>query len=280
MNARFAVDLFLLGGLVPGLITVAIALAVWRWLPRRIGRRYSAAIAIGIAFFVGYVLLPADRKADLLPSRYWHWLPYAGLTAAVIGPLACVRRLCLGERWFLFLVQSAVFAWMLVPTWPNLEPPRATYMAAATGGVFALMIALDLLASRLAPRLLLGHFFITAVFTTAAVWAGFSENAGRLGALSVACCGGAWLAALFVPSGIAARAVVPIFVTLVGGVAFIAFVYPPEPVYAVLFLPAAPIALLICGWGPLSTLQGVKGGAVQGLVLAIPILVVLVRLFI
>jgi hypothetical protein len=60
----------------------------------------------------------------------------------------------------------------------------------------------------------------------------------------------------------------------VGGFAYVAAVYPMEPMWLLVALPAAPLALWICALGPLSRLTGLRAIVVQAVCVLVPLVIV------
>jgi hypothetical protein len=62
---------------------------------------------------------------------------------------------------------------------------------------------------------------------------------------------------------LAIRGLIPVFVLLVGGMAFAGAIEPSPKIYAMFLAPAAPLMLWLFAAGPLARLQGWKAIAAQ-----------------
>ncbi len=259
------------GVVVPALISTAVVFNLPRLLPEKVGYRYAGAIAVASAFFVGYALLP--EWAELTPQRHWHWLPYLGLAAAVLAPVGLANGVHTVERWLLFALLAVCAAWLLVPTWASLKPPRGTYIPILAVYLFLLMALIELLPNRVSPRFLALALLAAALVTTVAVTAFVSVRYGTLGGIAVAAlvgCGGLFRPQQEEPS---LRAAAVVYALLIGGVAFVGFVEPEPPLRGILVLPAAPVALWLVCWGPLVKLGGRKRLVLQSVVILVPLVV-------
>lgn len=255
----------------PAVLSVATLLIARLVLPEPAGRRYPAAIALGCGFFVGYALLPSWD--GFTPTRHWHWLPYLGVAAMVLGPLALANGVYAVERLLLFALFALVTALLLVPTWSDLEPSRPAYIGILSGYLFVLMAALGPLPDHLPGRLFLPMLAGVSACTAALVAAFVSLTYGQVAGAATAALIGCSVAARFETAAMLARGLVPGFVVIVGGCAFVGFIEPKPPLIGLLVAPAAPVALWTCAAGPLSQLGGWRGGVVQTCVLLIPLAV-------
>jgi hypothetical protein len=229
---------------------------------------------VGIAFFIAYTLIPDAYNASMAPTKYWHWLPYLAGVAMLTGALSLAHGLVILERWMLYLLLGALAAWLLVPTWRDLEPPRTTYVPLLAGYFVLLAVLIDPLPARFSPRIVDSSMCLAAACTAVAVWAAISETYGRVGAVAAPAWAGACLANWFVRSSTSSRAAAPLYAVLVGGIAFVGFVYPPEKAeWVLLVIPALPLALWITTFGPLARLSGRRAAAVQIASVLIPLAV-------
>ena len=135
------------GGIVPLLVATLVTLLWSRWIAADVGSRYCGAVGFAAAFLTGYGLLPAC--ASWGASRHWQWLPYLVLAAMALGPLAIAPGIRLVEQWVLQFLLALVAAWLLVPTWPDLEPARPWLIAVLTSYWMLLFTLLDLLVVRI-----------------------------------------------------------------------------------------------------------------------------------
>ena len=72
------------------------------------------------------------------------------------------------------------------------------------------------------------------------------------------------------------RGLIPAFMVVVGGTAFVGCIEPQQPVFAILLVPAAPLALWTCVWGPLARLRGAAAIAAQSIAVLITLAVALI----
>jgi len=252
------------------------------WLvPAETSKRYVLGLAVAAGFFAGYVVLPDPA---LVPVKYWHWLPY--LAAASV--LAAMTQ-APGVSWPVRLVASGLVAlaaaWLLVPDWEDLKPPRHI-----TIGLLAAYFALLTAAMTPLPNRLVGVQFLGLLAAAAAVLAllialGFSLRFGQLAAVAAAAFAGVWLAALAMsnwPRGderhpawlpTAIRGLVPVFALLIGGLAFVGTIDPDPQMPVMLVAPLAPLALWLFAAGPLARLQGLSAILAQCAAVAIPLLI-------
>lgn len=260
-------------------VSVATLLIARRVLPESAARRHAAALALGVAFFLGFPLLiwgspGAPQLSGPWQStwRYWHWLPYLGAVAMVLGPLALAEGVYAVERFVLHALLALVAAWLVVPTWSTLEPSRPVWVALLAGYLFLLGALLDPLPERLAGRLFLPLLAGAAACAALLVAASLSLTYGKLSAVAAAALVGSSVAARFDTGATLARGLVPAFGVIVGACAFVGCVYPTPPMLGLLVAPAAPLALWACTFGPLSRLRGARAAAAQVGVVLVPLI--------
>lgn len=241
---RLAIEILGAGTAVP--LTVAIGV-VWlgrRWLSSPRSCSCLAAAALSAAFFVGYAalaLLPLPW-VDFVPPPSWQSLPWLGLLAAILGPLATMGGSLRGLRWAVWLTLAIVAAWLLVPTWPDLWPSRPVSIALLAGYLFVLMVLLDDMPDRLTGQLLLGVMTLSAGALAALLAALLSIRFGQLAGLATSALAGC-IAASFLNPQSTSRGLIPGYAVLLGGLAYVGCVEPVPPLPALLLIPAAPLAL-------------------------------------
>jgi hypothetical protein len=243
-KARFDMNLtieFVGGGIVaPAAIAIVVFLLVRVILSPEAGERYSASVAFAAAYVAGYLLVAAWA-----PDRHWQWTFYLVLIVAVVGPVAAARGLAVGERWILYLLLALVSAWLLVPNWPNLVPPRTVWVAVLTLYLFVLTALLAPLARRIPSATFVGSLAISSICVSILVTAFISINYGELAGIAAAGLVGCWVASFFWWQR-SALGVELAYSVIVGGLAFIGCVEPLQPYLGLLVAPAAPLALW-CG---------------------------------
>ncbi len=174
--------------LLPAAIAAAVFLAVRRLCPAEIAQRYAGPVALAAGFVLAYAAqAPASQWA---PTRYWHWIPYLALAAAVIGPIAASGGLRGFERWLLEAFVCCLAAALLVPHWPTLYPARAYSVPLLAIYLLALVRLLEPLAARVSGTSLLAAFTVTAggVALLIAVFASLTD--AGLAAITAAALGG------------------------------------------------------------------------------------------
>ncbi|MCI0359287.1 MAG: hypothetical protein L0211_12485 [Planctomycetaceae bacterium] len=268
---------------VPFVAAVAAAWVV-RWLaPAEIGKRYALGFAVAGGFFTGYWLLP---DAALVPVKYWQWLPYLA-AGAVLGAMTLAGGATWPERVAAHAMLALVAAWLLVPDWEVLQPPRHVAVPLLAGYFLLLMTLLTAL-----PDRLVGPQFVALLSACAGVLGlliaiGLSFSYGQIAAVAAAALGGAWLAALVMQRSrrggaepadwltTSIRGLIPVFAILVGGLAFVGTIDPDPPMPSMLVAPVALLLLWLFGTGPLGRLQGFPAVAAQVAAVALPWIIAL-----
>lgn len=240
-------------------------------LPASVAGRYALAGALAIAMFVGYWLLP--DWAPLVPARHWQWLAYLPFVAAMIGGVVLASGVTTGERWLLLAAVATLAAWLLVPTWANLWPPRIWSIPLLAGYLGLLAVLLSSLPDRLLGRLQLGLFVGASTAAAATIGADVSLRLGTVGTIAAAATAGCWLASWLLPTAsipTATRGLIPAFAVLVGGLSY-AGAIEVQPLRPLLFVPAtAPLLLWLFAAGPLAKLKGWSSAIGQTTVVALP----------
>lgn len=268
-----AIEILGYGGLVPAGISIAVVWLSRRLLPQSVAHRYAFAGALATAFFVGYSLLPWSR---LMPERHWQWLPYLSAVAVLLGPIRLAAGVFTVERWSLYLLLAVICAWLLVPTWTDLQPPRPIMIALLGAYLFLLAAGLDLLPDRLLGRRFLALLAMVSASVAVLLAASISLKFGQLAGIATAALAGCWASSLWRAEAGMPRGLIPVFVALVAGLAFVGCIEPQPPRVGMLLAPAAPLALWACAWGPLARLQGRTALAVQVVTVLMPLAVAIV----
>jgi hypothetical protein len=273
---KFMIEILVYGGIFPAAIAVAIMCLSRRLLPESVSNRYAVAIAFAVAFFVGYALLPS--WADLLPKRHWHWLPYLCAVAVVLGPVGLATGVHAPERWLLFLLLAIATAWAIVPTWPGLKPSRSVYVPSLAGYLLLLMTLIEPLPTRINGKLFMSMLTVASGSVAIALAVFVSVKFGQVAGIAAAAMAGCCVASFFHNHDSTTRGLVPAFAIIVGGLAFVGYIEPQQPLKGMLPVPAAPLALWASVWGPLARLRGVAAGAAQTAVVLVPLVIALVWL--
>lgn len=266
---NLAVQNLVVGGIVPGVIALITVPLCRRFLPEGVSSRNAAAVAFAAAFFAGYVLLPS--WAELRPTRHWHWFAYLGAIAMVVAPVALAAGVSVGERWLLHLLLAVVAASVLVPDWPGIAPQRSVYAALLATYLFLLTALLDALPLRLFGPLFLALLSVVAACVAVPTAVVVSGKFGQLGGIATAATVGCLASSVWCREAITIRGLIPVFTLVVGGLAFVGCIEPQQPLFALLLIPASPLALWTCVLGPQARLQGIKGAAVQIALVFVPL---------
>jgi hypothetical protein len=172
----------------------------------------------------------------------------------------------------LLTIAALIAAWKLVPDWESLYPPRAASIPLVAAAMVLLAAALEALPNRLCRPPLVALLSATAGAAMIALVASISFKFGQLAGLAAGALAGCTVACLRREVGPAVvRGLVPVAAMLLVGVAYVGCIEPDPPVVALLFIPAAPLALWLCAAGPLTRLQGPAAIAAQLLVVLVPL---------
>lgn len=244
----------------PGLAAFIVARLVARRAPAHWAP--SAAAAIGLA--AGYALL--EPKA-IWPKVAWNWLPWVGLSAALVGPWGTRGPRRANWVWALWIVAVVGYGWLLTPSWKKLEPWRYAYVAGAAGMMFASAASIDRLAARSAPvPNVIG--IVLATLVTSILLA--VQSSLRMGMLGLAAC--AALVGSVVGSQVSGwrthlaegvRGLALFQAAIVVGLLLTAYVANAGPFVAILFIALAPSAAWLVEAIPLSRTEGMKGAALR-----------------
>jgi MFS family permease len=236
---KLALEILVWGGAIPAAVALVLAAVAHRAAPAA-ARRYGASLAAGCAFFVGYVLLP--EWAPLVPARHWHWLPYIAIIAAFASPLARAPGLHWIEGCLLHLLTGLVAAWLVVPTWADLVPPRPTSVALVTGGIFLLTACLEPLAAKERSAFFAGHLAAAAAVGAGCLAYFQSATFGQLAGIASAALAGTCAAACLT-RGVQVQGLAGVYSVAVGGCLYTGAVTPKPPMVGFLLLAAAPLGL-------------------------------------
>lgn len=250
--------------LVAGIVSCLVRVLPW---PEAY-RRQAAGFGLGAAFFLGVHLI---KLSDWLPTQPWMWLPYVVLAAALCGPLSIAPGVSWFERIILYGVLATIAAWLLVPTWSSLEPPRWIWWIGTAAAMTIGGLSLEFVASReRGARLPLMLFFLISVTSVLVMLSGSARFAQVLiamagGLLGCALTGwiksregtfsGAGLATSFGLIGMLMTAKVNSFTKI------------PFASYAT--LAAVPLLLVLVALPPMSKWKGWKGWLLSSLIVII-----------
>jgi len=251
------------GAVLPAALAVALAWICCRVLPVDAAERFALPVGLAAGFFAGYALT-VDRTA-LVPQRHWQWLPYLSCLAAILGPIGLARGVSGAERRLLLLTLAVIAALLLVPSWASLQPARPAWIALVAAYFAALMGLMDSL-----PERLTGPFFAVALAMAAAMVAllvavEVSLVFGQLAGIATAAIGGCFVSSFLSGQRLTGRSLIPVYVILVGGLAYVGTIEPDRPVFGILLAPAAPLTLWIFAAGPGAKLRGWSAAMAQAI---------------
>lgn len=272
MSAQAAIEIGLYSGCIPAIAAVIAFVALGWLLPDRVTRRYRPGVALALGVWVGFAFAPLTKT--LVPSQFWEWIAYLGMLAAFVGGLAQADGVSRGERWAAILLVTVAAAWTIVPGWARLADVRLTHVAILAAGMFALSIMLEPFADRLAGRGLPFWLMFAAAASALLITSEWSEMLGRSAALPAGALAGCGIAMLLTKSGAAPRGLALPYAVVVGGYAYVGFVYPSPPLTPLLFAPLVPLVLWLCAWGPLARLTGVRALAAQAVCVVVPLVII------
>jgi hypothetical protein len=273
LNANTAIEIAVYGGVIPAVAALVALFAIGYLWPAAAARRYQAGLAFALAVFVGYVALPSTKTLE--PSQFWEWIPLLGLVAAFVGGLTRADGVIRGERLAAIYLFALVSAWLLVPRWPELVPTWPAQVAMWAIG-FTLLVAVltPLSDDRLPGQLLPFWLLCAATAVSLLVLSDVSETFGRLAALPAGALTGCGIAAISRKTSIDWRSLALPYAVVVGGWAYVGAVYPTSPLWLLLAVPAAPLALWICFLSPFDRLRGFAAVAVQAACVLVPLFIV------
>ncbi len=245
----FSLSDLLYGGVVPVLVAGVSCWLVQRSLPRDLGERYAATVAILAGFLTGYALL---ALAPWTPTAHWHWLPYALLGASVAGPIACAGSVRWFERIFLNIAVATVAGWLLVPTWEDLAPSRPVHVIAVVVCMTALAALLEPLARRMPGPLLPVILWLTMTAAAVVLALSGSLRFAQIGVAAAAACFGIMLVACSRRDTNSIAGIGLPFAVIIVGLLLIGRVnsFSNVPMAAYLLVPAAPLLLWARVVGP------------------------------
>lgn len=261
----------LCGWMLPATLAGSILLSL-RWFPPAgaIGRWASSLAFVG-GFWLAYFSL---GLGPWRPETHWHWLPWVMLIPLAIGPVSEAGDVSWPERVSLYFFAAVVASWLLVPSWPDLSPPRSTYLAMTTGAVLTTTVLVRQLQSFF-PHALLCIVFAGTLLGTFVVLAlsgslRFAQMAGAgSGCLIGMAAVSPWSVQSRTLNGLSASLVMLLTGTLVVGQTN-SFSNVPRASYCLLLI--APLSLWLSVRGPLAQ---PRGKATYLLQMMLPVLVVL-----
>jgi hypothetical protein len=272
LTSKTAIEFVVFGGLVPALAALMVFVAIsWLW-PAEAARRYSVGVAFAAAVLVGFVALPATKT--LLPLKSWDWIAYLGLLAAFVTGLLRAEGVLRGERWLAVYLFAMLAGWLTVPHWPELWPAWPVQVALFALAIVVVSVLLEFLPAHLTGRPLPGWLMLAAVAVSVLLTAEVSVTSGQLAAVPAGALAGCAMAALLKRNAASWRGLALPYATVVGGYAYVGAIYPTTPVWLLVAVPLAPLALWLSAIGPFAQVRGWKAGAIQAVCVIVPLALV------
>jgi hypothetical protein len=272
----------------PTVVALAAAAILHRVLPEKLGQRIGLAVGLAAGFCAACWLM---GEWPLAPERPRQWLPWLALAGAFVGWTFGPSTLPDGRTggpsyvaWLAGAGLAIVSAWLLVPAWESLWPPRVIAIPLVAAYLLAVMALLAALPDRLLGRLFVSLLALAAVMLALLIAIGVGFTMAEVAAAAAAGLGGCAVAAVLPlpkpPDVESARAVrsrglVPVFAVLAVGFAYVGMIDPIEPVPIILLAPSAPLMLWLFAAGPLAKLRGWKAAALQIAAVLLPLAVAL-----
>lgn len=265
---KFAIETAGYGIVVPASLAIAVAWSLLRVLPRGVAPLVAGALGCASGFFAGFAAL---ETGSLRPTTYWHWLPWLGAVASVAGPIGLTPRVPTVGRWILWLAVAIVSGWLLVPTWSDLTPPRAAYVAIFSGGVVLPAILLEKLARQTSGNMLslslCASAFCGAVLMSALV----SLRFGLLAVAAAAAISGCCAVSLRGNARDLVRGMILVHFVIVGGLMLAGQLAAVLPSACFVLIPAAPLMLWPCELLPQSSVSSKRAIAIRVIAVALPL---------
>lgn len=259
---------------IPATVAAGVAL-VWLRSSNR-AERYALGVAVAAGFVAGCWNYP-DRL-PFTPDKHWHWFPYVGVLAAIIGGGAAFAPLPVLDRKLLYFALGVAAAFVLVPNWPSWPEslparPILILRVAAYSGVIS--AALASLPDRLRGRGFVWILLLSAAASAALITSEVSLRYGNISLRAATALAGCWAASwlLFCHDSNGkprwpqlTLALIPLYAVLIGGGLFVAAIEPEPPKYPLLLVPATPLLLWLFTVGPLAKLEGLTAIVAQSIV--------------
>ena len=265
---RFELETIARGLLLPVVVSIVVAWVLLRVLPRNVAQRFAGAVGCAVGFIAGYALL---EPRHLRPSTYWQWLPWLGIVTAIAGPVGLVSRIPAVGRWTLWLVISVVSAWLLVPTWADLNLSRGVYVTLFAASLFLLTMLLDELALRTSGTMLALSLCISALCGAVLLAVFVSVRFGLLTVAAAAALSGCWVTTFRNSARDLVRGVTLFYSVVVGGLMLTGQVAAVLPTACFALMLAAPSMLWVCEFPPLSRSQGKHAVMIQLVAIGLPL---------
>jgi hypothetical protein len=259
-----ALDIFPLATLVAGMTSLLLALALRRLLAPAASERFALPTALSLGYCAGYAALPLSRVAFerltttilagedrslsgmwslIAPAQSWQWLPYLGVAVASAAVIPASGQDARRWRWPGLSSSAILAACLLTPSWPVFGAHQPLSIGVAMGYFLLLAIPLELLPARVLGRVFVGLMALSAGLSAVAIGIGVSLRLAQLAAIAAGGFAGCSLAEFLSPgtSTLSIRRLIPLFMVLIAGSAFVGAVEPDPPLAMLLASPATPL---------------------------------------
>jgi hypothetical protein len=217
--------------------------------------------------------IASGQRQTWWPAESWEWIPWLGLAAAILSGVALAEGVQPIERWAVHALLALLTACFVVPTWPELDPPRTTLIVALAAGLFVAIRLFEPLAVAPGGGSLVGALLMTAAACGFLVASEVSASLGLQAILpATAGAGAAVVAARYRSDNAPSWPVTLLVLTL--SYAFIGYLYPDPPLIPLLLIPLSPAALWLGRITPLARLSGWKRLLADWTCVAVPIVVI------
>jgi hypothetical protein len=265
---KFAIETAGYGIVVPAGLAIAVAWSLLRVLPRDIAPLVAGALRCASGFFTGFTAL---ETGNLRPTTYWHWLPWLGAMASVVGPIGLMPRMPTVGRWVHWIAVAIGAGWLLVPTWSDLAPLREVYVAVFSGGVFLPTILLERLA-RMTSGNMLSLSLCASAFCGAVLMSAFvSLRFGLLAVAAAAAISGCSVVSFRGNARDLVRGMILVHFVIVSGLMLAGQLVAVLPSACFVLIPAAPLMLWPCELLPQPGVTNKRAIAIRAVAIALPL---------
>jgi hypothetical protein len=234
-----------------------------------------AAIALGVAYFVGHFFITG--LVSFPPTDTTNWLPYFALIAAVLGAFCAILPMKGWARVLIFaFVSGGALRLLLKPkfqyTWSLSQ--GWVWIASLAGAMVLLAVILDTLARRSETSVEMPTFLlITCAGTFGALMLSGSMVLGQFAAvLAAALFGGLLFTVRKVTLG---RGIVPVFVLLLGALLVSGYFFAELPAASAVIMGFAPVLALV----PVGLPSKLLAFGMRAALVSVPVIVALVLAF-
>ena len=230
------------GGIVPVLAAVVVFFVVRKILPTEYGDRYAGSTAILCGFLLAYGLTDVG---PWIPTSSWHWLTYATMVAAILGPVASASSMHFVERALVYIVLGSIASWFLVPTWDTLEPSRITHLTLFTAMIVLLSLCLQLLEKRIEGPLIPTVLWMTMSAACVVLICSGSLRFTQIALAGASAIFGVALVCFVTKSENCTKGITPLFAVMLVGILHIGYVNSFSEIPAVSYFLVAIAPLLL-----------------------------------